>query len=253
MRYQLELFFTALGFFTRLPVPGWVPYSPERLNASTRYFPLAGLAIAAIAAATLWLAAHLLPWPVAVLLAMIASLRASGVFHEDGLADSADGLGGGRDKTQVLAIMKDSCLGTYGTVTLVGALTLKFATLQALGLHGAVFALFAIHPFSRFCATLIIRALPYVRDDASSKSKPLGERIGGHELAIAALTGLAPLALLSPLRALAVLAAGLALTLWWGLLLRRRLGGFTGDCLGAAQQLAELAGYLVCCAQWTSP
>lgn len=252
MRYQIELFFTALGFFTRLPVPGWVPYSPERLNASTRYFPLAGLAIAAIAAATLWLAAHLLPWPVAVLLAMVASLRASGVFHEDGLADSADGLGGGWDKTLVLAIMKDSRLGTYGTVTLIGALALKFATLQALGLQGAVLALVAIHPFSRFCATLIIRALPYVREDASAKSKPVGERIGAHELAIAALSGLAPLALLPPLRALAVLAAGLAVTLWWGLYLKRRLGGFTGDCLGATQQLAELAGYLVCCAQWNS-
>lgn len=255
MRYQLELFFAALAFFTRIPVPAGIPWSPDRLNHAARYFPLIGWLVGGVAAAVLWLAALRLPAAVAVLLSMAATIRLTGAFHEDGWADACDGLGGGWDKAQVLEIMKDSRLGSYGAIGLTLMLLAKAACLAALASAGtatAMLALLAAHPLSRLASTALIHRLDYVREDLLAKAKPLARQLAGHELAIATLGGLAPLALLPPGPALAALAAVTGVTLWFGRLLRRRLGGYTGDCLGAAQQLAELACYLALLATWTS-
>lgn len=252
---ELRRFFLALGYFTRLPVPAWVGWAPEELNRAARYFPLAGLIVGALSAAVLWLALQVLPPALAVLLSMAASLRLTGAFHEDGLADSADGLGGGWQREDVLRIMKDSRIGTYGAATLVLALLAKFAALQALGLQ-AVWALLAVHPLSRLMALLIMWRLPYVREDDSSRAKPVAQGIGPTEVLIGLLGGLLPLGLLLAAGLVGAVHAGLALllaalvTLWWARLLRRRLAGYTGDCLGAAQQLSELAAYCALCATW---
>jgi adenosylcobinamide-GDP ribazoletransferase len=255
LRYQLELFLTALGFFTRLPVPAWVPWSPERLNHAARFFPLVGWVVGAIGAASYFAFALVLPSPVAVLLSIAVTIRATGAFHEDGWADACDGLGGGWDKTQALAIMKDSRIGSYGTVGLVLMLLAKAAALVELAAGGTAavaVALLVAHPLSRLASTSLIHTLDYVRDDASAKSKPLARRLSATELAIAATFGLAPLALLAPLEALAALLAAAAATVWAARVFVRRLGGYTGDCLGAAQQASELACYLGLLATWNS-
>ena len=129
MRYQLELFFTALGFFTRIPVPAWVPWSAERMNHAARYFALVGWVVGAVGALGYLALAWLLPPAVAVILSMALTIRLTGAFHEDGLADSCDGLGGGWDKAQVLAIMKDSRIGSYGSIGIVLMLLAKTAAL----------------------------------------------------------------------------------------------------------------------------
>lgn len=252
LRWNLELFFTALGFFTRIPVPRWVPYSPERLNHAARWFPAVGWVVGSIAAASLWLAAQVWPLPVAVLISMAVSIRLTGCFHEDGLADAADGLGGGWEKAQVLAIMKDSRLGTYGAAALGLALAGKFALLCALGADKAALALLVAHPFSRLCSGSLIRLMDYVREDAQAKAKPLAVRMSNGEWLLSLSFGAAPLLLLAPRPACAALVAGSLVTVWWARVLHRRLGGYTGDCLGAAQQLAELACYLAWTAAWTS-
>ena len=253
MRYQLELFFTALGFFTRLPVPGWVPWSPERLNHAARYFPLVGWVVGGIGAAS-WLAfVQILPPTLAVLLSMAVTIRATGAFHEDGWADACDGLGGGWDKLQVLTIMKDSRIGSYGTVGLVLMLLAKAAALVELATAGdqaVAVALLAAHPLSRLASTSLIHTLEYVREDESAKAKPLARRLSATELAIATVFGALPLVLLAPLEAAAALAATVAVTLWAARYLLRRLGGYTGDCLGAVQQATELAAYLGILAAW---
>ncbi|NMG00579.1 adenosylcobinamide-GDP ribazoletransferase [Aromatoleum toluolicum] len=253
MRYQLELFFTALGFFTRLPVPAWVPWSPERLNHAARYFPLVGWVVGAIGAAS-WLAlALILPPSVAVLLSMAVTIRATGAFHEDGWADACDGLGGGWDKSQVLTIMKDSRIGSYGTVGLVLMLLAKAAALVELAGAGdaaVAIALLVAHPLSRLASTSLIHTLEYVREDETAKAKPLARRLTGTELAIASAFGILPLALLHPGEAATALIAVAAVTLWAGRYLVRRLGGYTGDCLGAVQQATELAIYLGILATW---
>jgi adenosylcobinamide-GDP ribazoletransferase len=255
MRYQLELFFTALGFFTRIPVPGWVPFSTERLNHSARYFPLVGIVVGGVGAAVFWFARQWLPASLSVILSMAATVRLTGAFHEDGFADTCDGLGGGWDKAQVLTIMKDSRIGSYGTVGMVLMLLAKAAALVEIAAHGtpaAITAMIAAHALSRFASTSLIHTLPYVREDATSKSKPLARQLTDMELFVAGLGGLAPLLLLGWIEALGAAVAVLIVTWWAARVFRQRLGGYTGDCLGAAQQGTELATYLGILIAWNS-
>lgn len=248
IRRELEYFFAALRFFTRLPVPAWVGHSQEQLDHAARWFPLVGILVGAIGAAVTELAALALPVGIAVLLGMAATILATGAFHEDGFADSCDGFGGGWDKAQVLAIMKDSRVGSYATIGVVLILLAKWNALveidAAFGPPFLAIALVAGHAASRLASTALIRYLDYVRDDDSSKSKPLAQRMAGHELAFAAVCGLAPCLLLPPADMLAALAAVALATLLAARYFLHRIGGYTGDCLGATQQVAELAFYL---------
>jgi len=255
LREELELFFTALGFFTRIPVPSWVPWSPERLNHAARYFPLIGWVVGAAGAATAALALTVLPATVAVVLSMAVTIRLTGAFHEDGWADACDGLGGGWERLQVLTIMKDSRIGTYGAVGLVLMLFAKAAALVELAAHGTwalAAALIAAHALSRLASTSLIHTLEYVREDELSKAKPLARKLSRRERLIAAFTGSTPLLLLGLPAALLAAGAVALVTLYCVRLFQRRLGGYTGDCLGAAQQLTELTCYLAILATWNS-
>ncbi len=248
MKRELEYFFAALRFFTRLPVPAWVGHSSEQLNHAARYFPLVGIIVGAIGAAVTELAALTLPIGIAVLLGMAATVLATGGFHEDGFADSCDGFGGGWDKARVLAIMKDSRIGSYAAIGLGLLLLTKWNALveidAAFGPPLLALSLCAGHAVSRLASTVLIYFLEYVRDDDSSKSKPLAQHMSKAELAIASLCGLAPCLLLPPGDMLFGLAATALATLFAARYFLRRIGGYTGDCLGATQQVAELAFYL---------
>ncbi len=247
MRYQLELFFTALGFFTRIPVPAWVPWSPERLNHAARYFSLVGWIVGAVGAAAFWALSWVLPISLAVLLSVAITIRLTGAFHEDGWADTCDGLGGGWDKLQVLTIMKDSRIGTYGSAGLILMLLAKIFALVEIGAAGpaaVVIALLVAHPLSRLTSTSLLHTLDYVREDELAKAKPLARQLTPRELALAAAFGLLPLLLLPIGTTVLVLALVTATTVWVARLFKRRLGGYTGDCLGATQQLTELACYI---------
>lgn len=244
MRNELAYFFAALRFFTRLPVPAWVGHSDAQLNGAARYFPLVGIVVGAIGAGVTFAASLALPDSVAVVLGMAATILATGAFHEDGLSDSCDGFGGGWDKRQVLAIMKDSRIGSYGAIGIGLTLLAKWNALMELQPGMLPMALIAGHAVSRFASTTLIFALDYVRDDDSSKSKPLAHRMDAGALAVAALFGLAPCALL-PLPEIGyALGAAALVTLGAARYFVGRIGGYTGDCLGATQQLAELAFYL---------
>ena len=255
IRRESEYFFAAVRFFTRLPVPAWVGHSAEQLNHATRYFPLVGVIVGASGAGVTWVALQLWPPGIAILLGMVATLFVTGAFHEDGLADSIDGFGGGWSREQVLAIMKDSRIGSYGAIGIAASLLLKFQALHTLGgvPHAGHFippaptlfaALLAGHAASRFAAVTLIFALDYARDDASSKSRPLATRLGRGELTVAALFGLAPCLLLPAAQVAVALLSVAAVTLLAARYFVRRIGGYTGDCLGATQQLTELAFYL---------
>jgi adenosylcobinamide-GDP ribazoletransferase len=241
IRTELEYFFGAIRFFTRLPVPAWVGHSSEALERSSRYFPAVGLIVGGIAALVFAITSFVWPKTLAVLASMAITLYVTGAFHEDGWSDMVDGFGGGWGKTQILAIMKDSRIGSFGAVALVMLMLAKFCALAEIDLLLIPVTLIAGHAFSRLCATTLLRALDYVRDEG--KSKPLATRIGRGELAFAALTALLPLLLLPPRQAvIGVLFAVLA-TLWLARLFKRQIGGYTGDCLGATQQLSEVAFY----------
>ncbi|QID16670.1 adenosylcobinamide-GDP ribazoletransferase [Nitrogeniibacter mangrovi] len=255
MRYQLELFLTALGFFTRIPIPGWVPFSTDRLNHAARFFPWVGIVVGVAGAAVFWFARQWLPASLSVILSMAATIRLTGAFHEDGFADTCDGLGGGWDKTQALTIMKDSRIGSYGAAGLVLMLLAKAAALVEIAAHGtpgAITAMIAGHALSRFASTSLIHTLVYVREDETSKSKPLARQLSDMELVVAGLGGLAPLLLLGWIEVVGGGVAVLIVTWWAARLFKRRLGGYTGDCLGAAQQGTELACYIGILVAWNS-
>lgn len=241
MKREFRLFCTALAFFTRVPCTHRAGHTEDDLNRAARYFPLVGIVVGLVAAAVYLAARQVFPQEVAVLASMAATLWLTGAFHEDGLADAADGLGGGWEKEQVLTIMQDSRLGSYGGLAILMALLTKFQALTHLSPALVPAILVAGHALSRFCAVLVISTQAYVR--ASGKAKPLATRLSKDGLVLATICGLAPLALLAPHLLWALLPVALV-WLWFGRLLQRRLGGYTGDCLGAMQQLCELAFYL---------
>ncbi|MBP5986082.1 MAG: adenosylcobinamide-GDP ribazoletransferase [Azonexus sp.] len=250
IRREMEYFFGAVRFFTRLPVPAWVGHSAEALNRSARYFPAVGLLVGGIGALVYLAALKLWPQQVAVLLSMAATIYATGAFHEDGLADTVDGLGGGWDRLRILEIMKDSRVGSYGVVATVLALLGKFVLLSALDAALVPWALIAGHALSRFCSTVLLATMDYVREDLLAKAKPLATRLTAGEMLVALAFVLAGLALLPMHNAVAGCAMAILATLWLAAKFRRWLGGYTGDCLGATQQLSEIAFYLGLLAQW---
>ncbi len=245
---QVRLFFIALQFFTRLPIPSWVGFEASWLQHASRYFPLVGCVVAAIAAGVYFAAALVLPAPVAAVLSTAASIYLTGAFHEDGFADTCDGLGGGMTHERVLEIMKDSRVGAYGAIGIVCMLAAKLTALAMLPPRVAVGALFLAHPLSRLAAASLIWKLDYVRGEG--KAKPLAQQMSGAEFAIATISALLPVPVLLAtgwIASSAVLAAVLAALLaafWLGRKLHVRLGGYTGDCLGAVQQLAEALVYV---------
>ena len=241
LRDEIDAFFAALRFMTRLPVPARIGHGGAGLDRSSRYFPAVGLVVGAIAALVFVLASLVWPKTLAVLLSMAATLYLTGAFHEDGWGDMVDGFGGGWGRLRILEIMKDSRIGSYGAVALIVLLLTKFCALVEIEPSSVPLALIAGHAFSRLCATSVLHGLDYVR--AEGKAKPLGERHGRGDLFCGALTALVPLLLLKPQQALlGALFAALA-TLWLARLFKRQIGGYTGDCLGATQQLAETAFY----------
>jgi adenosylcobinamide-GDP ribazoletransferase len=245
---QVRLFFIALQFFTRLPIPAWVGFEASWLQHASRYFPLVGCVVAAIAAAVYVAAALVLPAPVAAVLSTAASIYLTGAFHEDGFADTCDGLGGGLTRERVLEIMKDSRIGAYGAIGIVGMLAAKLSALAMLSPRVAVCALFLAHPLSRLAAASLIWKLDYVRGEG--KAKPLAQQMTSAEFAIALSSALLPVPVLLGSgwiafdAVLAALLAALLAAVWLGRKLHKRLGGYTGDCLGAVQQVAEVFIYI---------
>lgn len=253
MLQELRLFFTAVQFFTRIPVPAWVGHSAQQLNQSARYFPLVGVLVGALSAVVLCLGAQVLPLSLAVGLSMVASIYITGAFHEDGLSDFADGMGGVHSLEKTLAIMKDSRVGAYGVIALMLVLLLKYQALLALGnlyaLPLLTAALIAAHSVSRLLAASLMLTQRYIRDDDSARAKPAAQAISPASFAIALLTGCAALGILYTAGAnssaiLAAVAAASLMRVYLAWRLQQRLGGYTGDCLGAVQQLSELAFYL---------
>ncbi|MBY0454865.1 MAG: adenosylcobinamide-GDP ribazoletransferase [Burkholderiaceae bacterium] len=256
----LRHYLLAVQFFTRIPVTGpladWVGFSPALLRASSAHFPGVGWLVAAVAA-LVYGALHwaLAPNPfapaVAAVACTIATVLLTGGFHEDGLADVADGLGGSYDRERALDIMKDSRIGAFGALALVLGLLAKISLLALLGAHSLLAALAALlggHVLSRWWPLWLVRFLPHVGDTAKSKSKPLADQITVGALSVAGLWCLGPLALVWQAQTALFLIASTLCSALAALHMARRLAqrlqGFTGDGLGAVQQVSEVGFYL---------
>ena len=246
--HQLRLFFTALQFFTRLPIPRWVGFDAAWLQHATRYFPAVGLLVGLVTALVYGVAGLLWPGLLAVMLSTVAGIYLTGAFHEDGFADVCDGFGGGMQPQRILDIMRDSRVGAYGAIGIVAMLAIKITTLASLPVAQVIPALLLAHPLSRCLAAALIWRMDYVREEG--KAKPLAQQMSAAEFTVAAMTVLIPAMLIAVTGWLPWpgMAAGALLALFATLFLARkfdrRIGGYTGDCLGAVQQLSEACFYL---------
>lgn len=248
VRYALS----AWMYFTRVPLPTswarWVGFEARYMSGAARYFPIVGALVGALGAAVYLLALLRFPAGVAVLLSMAATLLMTGALHEDGLADCCDAFGGAYTRADTLRIMHDSRIGAFGAIALVIALVLKWQVLAALPSGRVAWLMIGAHAASRCNALSLMLNLDYVRSEG--RAKPMAQRLGLGAAGFAAVSGLSWLMWpdwrwgVSGLLLLLILRGFLAHGF------KRRLGGYTGDCLGMTQQLSELSLYL-CALAWT--
>ncbi|MGL3001873.1 adenosylcobinamide-GDP ribazoletransferase [Flavobacterium sp. RSSB_23] len=263
MKKQFHIFFTALMFYTRIPCPKNIDHNPEYLNKASRYFPLIGWIVGAIAFGVYAAASWLWNAEIGMVLSMIASVLVTGAFHEDGFADVCDGFGGGWTKTKILTIMKDSAIGAYGAIGLVLLFLLKYTSLVTLAKsealftnYASLFTLFLVfitgHSLSRLAAISIVFTHEYSREDATSKSKPIAQHYSWKEVVGAIFFGLLPLLVLMTnhgIIGLVVLPVFLA-RYFLARYFQKWIDGYTGDCLGATQQVCEVIFHLSLLAIW---
>lgn len=248
---ELRLLLMAIQYFTRVPMPSWVGHSAEHLSGTARYFTAVGVLVGGIGALVLWATSLILPGPLPVILSTATTVFLTGAFHEDGLADTFDGLGGGATRERALEIMKDSRIGTFGSAALVLTLMIKVAALSALPVMFAIVVLIAGHAFSRACAVTLLFAGSHVGNPELSRARVVAQPMSWGEFIVAALVGVVPLYWCGMHAVAGFVCASLVLFVlarWF----MRRLGGFTGDTLGAAQQLTEITFYLAVLASWNS-
>ncbi len=246
MKTEFNIFLSAVMFLTRLPVSRLVKFDPEHLSKSTLYFPIVGALVGSIGAGVLFLASFKCSPILSVLASMATTILLTGAFHEDGLADSADGFGGGYTKERILEIMKDSRIGTYGAIALWLFLTAKLLLLTEIFKQEnslAISTLVAAHTLGRYSSLLLIFTLEYARSESTS-SKPFAEKASPKRLVLASLYTVGLCAWLLKWNAIMAVGAGGLITLWARHFFVKQIGGITGDALGAANQLVELGVYL---------
>lgn len=237
----------ALVFFTRIPFWRFKVFNvaPEYYKQVINYWAVIGWLTAGIMAATLWLSAYVLPYPVAIILALLSRLLVTGALHEDGLADFMDGFGGGgNDKEKILSIMKDSHIGTYGVIGLIFYFLLFYTLLSTLSLHEAIVAILIADPLCKLISSQMTRFLTYARTAETSKAKVVYDKISFSTMLLSSLFGLFPLLLIPHAKWLIAIVFPLITFFVLIYLMNKKINGYTGDCCGAMFLLCELSFYL---------
>jgi adenosylcobinamide-GDP ribazoletransferase len=259
MKNELRIFFTALMFYTRIPCPPSTDHSPEYINKATRYFPFIGWIVGVVSFIVYSLFSFLFEVEIAVVFSLIAGILCTGAFHEDGFADVFDGFGGGWTKSKILDIMKDSRIGAYGGIAIGLLLVLKILVLSKIlskiepTEYLMVLLIFvSYHALARLTAINIVFTSEYAREDETSKAKPIAKGHTFVEIIGAYIFGLIPLGILGFMNPLFLMVVLPLLLLYWksNRYFKKWLGGYTGDCLGASEQFAEIIVLLTYLALW---
>ena len=257
MKKEIAIFFTAVMFYTRIPCPKNITHDPDYLNKATRYFPLIGWVVGALSGLVFYGFSQILPVSISVILSMITSISVTGAFHEDGFADVCDGFGGGWTKEKILKIMKDSAIGAYGAIGILLLLLLKYVALVEVltsqtNLVAILFIFITAHAMSRWAAATIIFTHDYVREDELSKSKPIAKTFTWKEVVGSAFWGLLPLVYWVSINYKVIFILLPVFTFRWYLAryFKKWIGGYTGDCLGATQQVCEVVFYISLLVIW---
>lgn len=245
MKQEIHRFFAALMFYSRIPCPAWASHDAEVLNRATRYFPLIGAIIGGAQALFLALLLPLNQPMLAAWLVLALGIWLTGAFHEDGFADVCDAFGGGWTKADILRIMKDSRLGTFGTVGLLILLVTQALLIESIitkvqDWRALALLLIGWQMWSRLSPVILMRLLPYAREDSESKAKPIAQAHHNSDTLIASLTAVIPIlwaGISQPQWPYFVIFAGIVPVFYLYRLSKKWLGGYTGDVLGASQQL----------------
>ena len=243
---ELKTLNLALHFLTRIPTPFEIDYTPERLSSASRYYPIVGAVIGSVAALAFFLASLALPTIVAVLIATAATALLTGAFHEDGLADTFDGISGAYDRARSLEIMTDSRIGTFGALALIIVISTKVAALSSLADTTTITALIAAHIISRASIVIVQATSTYARETgiAGPQDQPFKPINATIATVTALLTIIAVALIVSPTAALLATAGAITGHILIRLYFQPKLKGHTGDTLGATQQITELAIYI---------
>jgi adenosylcobinamide-GDP ribazoletransferase len=237
-------------FYTRIPLFFKIEYTREAARNATKFLPVIGWIVGGSSALVFYGSIYIFPVSVSIILSMITSILITGAFHEDGLADVCDGFGGGRTKERKLEIMKDSHIGAYGVIGLILALMFKFALLNEIYFKILPFIIISAHSLSRFAAISIMNTHQYVRKNEESKVISVIKKISIPELVFASICGVLPILLFQNYLYF-LLVIPVLITSWLlGIYFKKQIGGYTGDCLGAAQQICEIVFYLSFLVLW---
>jgi adenosylcobinamide-GDP ribazoletransferase len=245
---KTHLLLLALSFYTRIPVRNNLDYT--KLPEASVLLPLVGWLVGGLSGLCFYFTAQWWDYTTAIILSLICGISLTGAFHEDGFADVCDGFGGGYNKERILEIMKDSQIGAYGAMGLILLLALKVSLLSSLPAIILPCTLLAGHSLSRFSPLLLMFCYDYART-GNNKSGASVYKPKTNELVFAGIISLIPFFLL-PINTLLAIPLTLLVTWQLGRYFHRHIGGYTGDCLGASQQVAEVVFYLTASALWTS-
>ncbi|MFD1294048.1 adenosylcobinamide-GDP ribazoletransferase [Lutibacter holmesii] len=248
MKKELTIFLTAIMFFTRIPCPKWIDHSGDILQKCTKYFSMIGVIVGCFGALVFWVASYILPLNISILLSYVSTIWITGAFHEDGFADVCDGFGGGWTKDKILAIMKDSLVGTYGIVGLICLFTLKLFSLFEIS-NQLIITIIAGHSVSRCLAAFILYLYPYARTE-NSKSIAVANNFKLTYLIFNIVIGFSPLLLFKTYWVFLAIIPPFIAMLLLGRFFKKWIGGQTGDCAGATQQITEVIFYLSLLVLW---
>jgi adenosylcobinamide-GDP ribazoletransferase len=236
----------AFQFLTRLPL-SWLSYRPDALPRAVKYFPLVGLAVGAAAAGLYRLLSPHLPIAVIAFVIVLFSTLVTGGLHEDGLADAADAFGGGWNREQVLAIMNDSRIGSYGALALIFSVAGRVLLLANIPAGSIVQYVICAEVLCRWVMLPLGAALAGAREQEGQGAR-VARHVSGISLAVGTLISLGVVGFLLHMSAFWPVAAASAVTLLSGWYYKHRIGGITGDCFGATSQVTLLAVYF--CGVW---
>lgn len=242
---EIKTLFHSFMLYSRIPMYG-INYSEDNANKAIRYFPLVGLVLSALSCVVYLILLKFLPCVVCILFLIVVMLLLTGAMHEDGLADSADAFFGGFTKEKVLTIMKDSRIGTYGTLAIVCSMALRISSLLLMPLYYLPIIIMLAHASSRVSPVILTSISSYVKTETSKSVYMSSKKRVYANVVVAVLLGLIPVFLFNYKIAIYSILAYLLITCFVMFYTNKKIGGYTGDVLGALQQLCEIAFYLIC-------
>ncbi|MCT4613813.1 MAG: adenosylcobinamide-GDP ribazoletransferase [Marinifilaceae bacterium] len=241
---ELVCFAVSVMFYSRIPMPRIKNYKDDYARNSIRYFPLVGYIVSLISVFVFYLCNLVFSIELALLFSMISMILTTGAFHEDSFADFCDAFGGGYTKEKILDIMKDSTNGTYGTVGLIALLSCKFLLLREIG-QDLIFVIIVGNVLPRINSVFLSKSLTYVSKKETAKSTAIVKTIGVDSVVIASLIAYSSLLLIDYKYIIPILVTQFISFFLFQSYVKKKIGGYTGDVLGALFQISELMFYLI--------